>query len=202
MHTVNILKHLVENHLTFTYLLIFLITIFEGEIIAISAGILVLLGALNFWFSLILIFCGGMVKTVVGYFLGKFLHEKFNNNKFFEYIEKKVLHMMPHFKQKPFWSIFVSKFLMINHLVILFAGYKNVNFRKYLKAEISSTMFWAPGLMLLGYFFSYAAIRVSNEIWRFSLIVLVLIILFIIFEKLIGWLYEIFEEFYHNHNEE
>ena len=202
MHTVNILKHLVENYQVLVYFFIFLITIFEGEIIAISTGILVLLGALNFWLSLVIIFCGGMVKTIFGYFLGKLLHKKFNNNKFFQYIEKRVHHIMPHFEQKPFWSIFISKFLMINHLIILFAGYKNVNFRKYLKAEISSTIFWAPGLMLLGYFFSYAAIRVSNEIWRFLLIVLVLIILFIIFEKLIGWLYEIFEEFYHNHNEE
>jgi len=196
MHTVNILKNLVENHLVFTYFFIFFVTIFEGEIIAISAGILVLLGALNFWFSLIIIFCGGMVKTVFGYFLGKLLHKKFNNNKFFQYIEKRVFSIMPHFKAKPFWSIFISKFIMVNHLVIIFAGYKNVDFVKYLKAEISSTAFWAPGLMLLGYFFSYAAIRVSNEIWKFSLIVLILTILFIIFDKLIGWIYEIFEEFY------
>ena len=106
--------------------------------------------------------------------------------------------MMTHFEQKPFWSIFISKFIMMNHLVIIFAGYKNIDFKKYLKAEISSTVFWASGLMLLGYFFSYAAIRISDEIWRFSLIVLVLIILFIIFDRLLGWIYEIFEGFYNN----
>lgn len=196
MHTVNILKHLVENHLVLTYLLIFFITIVEGEIVTISAGILVLLGALNFWISLIVIFCGGMVKTIFGYSLGKFLYQKFNDHRFFQYVEKRVHGIMPHFEEKPFWSIFISKFVLINHLVIIFAGYKNINFRKYLEAEISSTLFWAPGLMLLGYFFSYTAISVSNEIWRFSLIVLVLIILFILFDKLVSWIYEIFEEFY------
>lgn len=202
MQTVNILRHLVENHLLLTYLLVFLITIVEGEIVSISAGILVLLGALNFWFALLVIFCGGMVKTNAGYFLGKFLYRKFNNNKFLRYVEKRVLSVMPHFKQKPFWSIFISKFIMMNHLVIIFAGYKNVDFKKYLKAEVSSTLFWAPGLMLLGYFFSYTAIRVSHEIWRFTLVVLVLIILFVIFDKLIGWLYKMFEEFYHQHDAE
>lgn len=198
MHTVNILTLAIENNLALAYFLIFFATIFEGEIVAIAAGIFVLLGALNFWVALLMIFGGGMIKTFLGYFLGKLLHRKFNNNKFFQYIEKKVLNIMPHFEQKPFWSIFISKFIMMNHLVILFAGYKNINFQKYLKAEISSTLFWAPGLMLLGYFFSYAAIRVSNEIWQFSLIVLILTILFILFDKLVGWLYQIFEEFYYD----
>ena len=197
MPTVDVLTDLIGNNLVLAYGLIFSATIFEGEIVAIMAGILVLLGALNFWTALLVIFLGGMVKTVGGYFLGKMLYKKLNN-RFFMYIEKRVLRMMPHFEQKPFWSIFISKFIMMNHLVIIFAGYKNIDFKKYLKAEISSTVFWAPGLMLLGYFFSYAAIRISDEIWRFSLIVLVLIILFIIFDRLLGWIYEIFEGFYNN----
>lgn len=196
MHTVNILKSLVENHLVLTYFLIFFITIFEGEIITISAGILVLLGALNFWIALAFILCGGMVKTVSGYFLGRLLHKKFKSHKFFVYIEKRILGVMPHFEKKPFWSIFISKFIMVNHLVIVFAGYKDIDFNKYLKAEICSTLFWAPGLMILGYFFSYAALTVSKDIWRFSVIVLVLFILFVLFDKLLGWLYIVFEEFY------
>ncbi|OGI94924.1 hypothetical protein A3A03_01075 [Candidatus Nomurabacteria bacterium RIFCSPLOWO2_01_FULL_40_18] len=196
MHTVNILKHLVENYLIFTYIVIFLITIFEGEVVAISAGILVLLGALNFWLCLIVILSGGMVKTFIGYFLGKFLHRKFNNHKFFQYIEKRVLSVMPHFERKPFWSIFISKFILINHLVIIFSGYKNINFKQYLRAEISSTLFWAPILIALGYFFSYTAISISRDIWKFSFIVLILIISFMALEKLISWIYEIFEEFY------
>ena len=200
MYTVNILRHLVENHLAFTYFLIFFFTIFEGEIVSISTGILVLLGALNPWFSLIVIFCGGMVKTVSGYFLGKILHKKFKSHKFFQYVEKRVFNIMPHFEEEPFWSIFISKFIMVNHLVIIFAGYKNIDFRKYLEAEICSTLFWAPGLMLLGYFFSYTAIGVSHEIWRFSLIVLILIVMFVIFDRLVGWLFGLFEEFYHHHD--
>lgn len=196
MYTVNILRHLVENNLAFTYLIIFLVTIFEGEIVSISAGILVLLGALNFWIALLVILCGGFVKTLSGYFLGKFLHKKFNSHKLFMHIERRVHNVMPHFQHRPFWSIFISKFIMMNHLVILFAGYKNINFSKYLRAEISSTLFWAPGLMLLGYFFSYTAIRVSHEIWRFSLIVVALIIAFFVIDKLVAAAYEVFEEYY------
>lgn len=196
MHTVNILNHFVENNLVFTYFLIFLITMIEGEVVVISSGILVFLGALNFWFSLLVIFCGGMAKTFLGYFLGKFLNRKFHHNKIFQYVDKRVHSIMPHFEERPFWSLFISKFIMMNHLVIIFAGYKNIEFKKYLKAEISSTIIWAPGLLLIGYLFSYTALRISNEVWRFSLIVLVLIILFIIIDKLVSWVYQIFEEFY------
>ena len=199
MDTVQTLGHVVENNFILAYLLIFFITIVEGEIIAISAGILILLGALNFWVCLLALFLGGMIKTFLGYFLGGFLHSKFSDFRFFRYIEKKVFAMMPNFEQKPFWSIFISKFLMINHLVIIFAGYKKINFRKYLKAEIFSTSIWAPSLLLLGYFFGYTAIRVSKEITDFSLVIIILLITFYLFDKLVSFLYDVFENFLNDH---
>ena len=125
---------------------------------------------------------------------------RWGDHRFLQYIEKRILIVMPHFKQHPFWSIFISKFIMVNHLVILFAGYKNISFKRYLKAEVLSTLFWVPGLMTLGYFFSYAALQVSRDIWRFSVIMLVLFILFLFFDKLVRYLYMLFEEF-HDHND-
>lgn len=104
---------------------------------------------------------------------------------------------MPNFEQKPFWSIFISKFIEgANHIVIIFSGYKKIDYKKYLRAEIISTLIWAPLLLSLGYFFGYTALNISKEIWRFSLIILILMILFFLVDKLIGWIYEIFEEFY------
>jgi len=105
--------------------------------------------------------------------------------------------IMPRFDQKPFWSIFISKFIMgANHVVIIFSGYMKIDYKKYLKAEFFSTIVWAPLLLSLGYFFGYTALNVSREIWRFSLVVLLLIIGYILLDKFIGWLYELFEEFY------
>lgn len=197
MHTVKLLTNLVEHHQVLVYALIFIGLVFEGEFILITTGILAHLGALNFWFALIFILIGGICKTFLGYFIGLMIHKKWNGTNFMKYIEKKVFIVMPRFNQKPFWSIFISKFIMgANHVVIIFAGYMKINYKKYLKAELSSTAIWAPLLLSLGYFFGYTALNVSKEIWRFSLIVLILIIGFIILDKFIGWLYEIFEEFY------
>jgi len=75
MHTVNLLISLVEHHQVLAYVIIFLGLIFEGEIIAISVGILAHLGALNFWFSIFFILVGAISKTLIFYELGEFLYK-------------------------------------------------------------------------------------------------------------------------------
>ncbi len=106
---------------------------------------------------------------------------------------------MPHFEEKPFWSIFISKFLMVNHIVIIFAGYKKINFKKYLQAEIFSTTIWAASLLLLGYFFSYTAFRISTRLSEFLLIVFLFIAGFFLLEKIVSMLYNVFEDLFHEH---
>ncbi len=201
MHTVNILRHLIENYQIWVYVFIFCGIIFEGELILISSGIFLHLGALSFCYTLLFIVLGLLLKTYLGYYLGTVLHRKWNHTKFLKHIEARVSKIMPHFKEKPFWSIFISKFIMgANNIVILFSGFHKVDFKKYMKAEISSSILWVPLLLSLGYFFSYTAIRISHEIWRFSFIVLLLVIGFFMFDKLVSWIYEVFEEFHHSNS--
>lgn len=199
MHTVKILIHLIENYQILVYLFIFLGLIIEGEFILISTGILIHLGALSLLPVFVCVLFGLLFKTFGGYYTGSFIHRKWNHTKFITYVERRVSSTMPHFKEKPFWSIFISKFIMgVNNVVIIFSGYHKINFRKYFEAEALSTIIWAPLLVSLGYFFSYTALGVSREIWRFSFVVLVLIIIFISIDKLISAAYKIFEEFHAN----
>ncbi len=201
MHTVQILNHLVGSHQVLAYLIIFLGLVFEGEIVLITTGVLASLGALDFWWALFFILSGGVVKTLCGYYLGGLLHKKFNSHSFFLYLERRVLFFMPRFKQKPFWSIFISKFVMgINYLVIIFSGYHKINFKTFLKAEFLSTIIWAPSLLTLGYFFSQTALSYTKEISRFSFIVFVLVIVFLLFDKVMASFYGIFEYFKNGFN--
>ncbi|MEK7459901.1 MAG: VTT domain-containing protein, partial [Patescibacteria group bacterium] len=196
MHVANILNNIVENHQIFAYVVIFLGLIFEGEIILISAGILAHLGALDFGITLFFVLFGGLVKTLLFYRLGEFIHKKWNHTKLMKYIEERVFNFMPHFDKKPFWSIFISKFIMgVNYLVIIFSGYKKIDYKTYLKAEFFSTIIWAPLLLTLGYFFSYTALNISKEISRFFLIIIILIIGFVLFDKLLAFVYKMFEKF-------
>lgn len=202
MHTIQLLTGLVEQHQFLAYALIYIGLVFEGEITVISAGVLAHLGALNFWTALLFIFLGGLTKTFLGYAAGKYLFNKFNHNVFFRFIKRRVKYFLPGFKHHPFWSIFISKFIMgANNFVILYSGFERINYRKFLKAELWATVLWAPGLIILGYFFSYTALQVSREIWLFSTIVLVLFILYFIFDRMFSWLYGLFEEFHQNNQE-
>ncbi len=188
---------MVEHHQILTYAIIYLGLVFEGEVVVISAGVLAHLGALNVYIVLIFILLGALSKTFVGYELGKFLHTKFQEHAFFRYIRKRVYGVLPRFKTRPFWSIFASKFIWgANNVAILFSGYERISYKKFLKAEIFATMIWAPLLLFLGYVFSYAALNVSREIWKFLAVVLVLYIAFFLFDKLVGWIFELFEEYY------
>ena len=194
MHTVKLLTNLVEHHQILTYGVIFLGLVFEGEVILIFTGVLASLGALHFWVALLFILAGGVTKTFLGYYFGKFLYNKYNHNKFFTYIERRVLRIMPRFNQRPFWSIFFSKFIMgVNYFVIIFSGFERIAIKTYLKAELISTAIWAPSLLCLGYFFSYMALNISKEISKFSLVIVLCVVGYILLDKFIGFLYWLFE---------
>lgn len=196
MHTVKFLSTLIEHHQIVAYAFIFLGLIFEGEIVVITTGVLSYLGVLDFWLSLTLIFSGSFVKTFALYYLGEFFGKKFGHHKFFQYIERRVQYFMPRFKQNPFWSIFVSKFIMgTNYIVILFSGFSKIKFKTFLRAEIISTIIWAPLLLSLGFFFSETALSYSREIGRFSLIIVSLLMIFLFFDKLVATSYRVFEFF-------
>jgi len=197
MHTVKLITHLVENNQVLAYFVIFLGLIFEGEFILLTTGVLAYLGGLDFGFALLFVLCGGVGKTLLGYYIGEVIHKRWRDTKFVKYLEHRVTDVMPNFSHKPFWSIFISKFIMgVNHLVIIFSGFKKINYKTYIKAEFISTAIWAPLLLSLGYFFGYTALSVSREVWRFSLIVLIFIIGFLILDKLFAFIYRVFEEFY------
>ena len=194
MHTVKLLTTLIEHHAVLAYGIIFLGLIFEGEVVVIATGVLAYLGALDFWLALIFIFAGSFVKTFVLYYIGERINEKFGYNKFFKYIEKRVFYFMPRFKEKPFWSIFLSKFIMgTNYIVMLFSGYNKISLKTYIKAEIIATIIWAPALLSLGFFFSQTAISISKEISKFSFVIFILIAVFLLFDKIASSFYRMFQ---------
>ncbi|MCX6755171.1 MAG: hypothetical protein NT068_01335 [Candidatus Nomurabacteria bacterium] len=201
MHTVNFLQHFIIGHEFLAYAIIFFGILLEGEFFVISSGILLFIGVLNIYIISVIILFGLLGKTFLGYYIGFLINKKWENTKFIKYLEHRVLDVMPRFNERPFWSIFLSKFILgVNHIVIIFSGFKRIPLKIYLKAEFITTLIWGPGFLAIGYFFGYTALNISHEIWRFLLTVLILVISFIAFDRLIAWLYEIFEEFF-NGNE-
>ncbi len=196
MHLIPALAHFVDTHIILASAVIFFAAVFEGEFVTLFTGILTHLRIIPLPLALILITTSAIAKTFAGYYLGVFLARRFSKNGAFKYIERRVLYFLPRFRERPFWSIFISKFIYgVNNLALIFAGFTRARFAQYFKAEMASSAIWFPALFCLGYFASYAALGVGGNIRSFSLKILLFVIGFMIIQKILNLLFELFEEY-------
>jgi membrane protein DedA with SNARE-associated domain len=194
MITLNLIRHFVELHAAYAYLLIILGVIIEGEIVVILAGIFADLGSLNFIVALIVVIIGGVIKSILGYSIGLYLRREHSERKFMKQAEYRVHYFLPRFAERPFWSIFISRFLILGlyWFALLYAGYKKIELKMFIKAEAASLAIWSVTMLSLGFFFSFAALAISRDIRNFLLIILGCFIAFFIVEKIIAFIIELF----------
>ena len=177
------------------YLVIFLGVILEGEIVVIFAGIFSYLGSLNPFVALLFVILGGVVKSFLGYSFGLYLSKSHSENLFLKKMERRISYFLPKFTEKPFWSIFISRFFIlgIGWFTLIYSGYKRIPINIYMKAEGYSLAIWSVGVIAIGHFFGYTALSINHDVRNFLLVILFGFILFFIFEKIIAFLIELFE---------
>ncbi len=184
----------VQNHQLWGYIVVFIGVLIEGEITLIIAGILAHIGAFTFGEAYIVALVGGMSKTLLGYKIGRVLRKKYSKSRIFRYIVRKVRMLLPKFDEKPFWSVFISKFIFgLNNFVLIYSGFIKVRRSTYIKAEIISNSVWSFLALGLGYIFSIAALEISHDIRKFMLLFLAFLISFIILQKIMQFFIELFE---------
>ncbi len=194
MNTFEALASFVLNYQVPAYFLVFFGIVIEGELVLVLTGIFLYLGVMDPLFSIPVAFLGAMAKTLLGYKIGSYLSSIYPENKLMGFFERKVLFFLPSFKEKPFWSIFVSKFIYgVNHLTLVFSGYLKIDFKKYFKAEFYSSIVWVLGMILVGFMFGFAALNITKDIKKFFLIAFIFFAIFIFFQKIIKFIYEIWK---------
>jgi membrane protein DedA with SNARE-associated domain len=195
MPTISYIQHFTASHVEIIYLLIVLGVIVEGEIIVIIAGILAHLGSVNVYLALLATIVGGGIKSILGYSIGYYLQKNHSDKKLVFQTENRINYFLPNFLNRPFISLFLSRFLILGiyWFALIYAGYKKIHIRTFIKAEISSLVVWALVMLSLGYFFSYTALSISRDIRNFLGIILIFFIMFFILEKVIAFIIELFE---------
>lgn len=179
----------VEAHRFIGYAILFVGMLLEGETILIGAGILIYLKAFDPFDTFMIAISGVIVGDFLWYYLGMFLHKRYAENKMIVYAKKNILRLLPNFEQKPFWSIFASKFIYgLNHSALVFSGFLKINLTLFAKAEILASIMWTIGNLILGYMMSYAAINITHNIKFFGVIIVSLILVFIGVQRLITYL--------------
>jgi len=192
--SIGAIRHFIEIHAIIVYFIIFLGVIIEGEIVVIFAGIFSYLGSINILISFVAVVLGGITKSFLGYSIGFYLNRFHSHKPLMRNIEKRVSYFLPRLKDRPFWSIFMSRFFIlgIGWFTVLFSGYKKIPLRIYVKAEAFSLLLWSIGVLALGYFFSYTALSISRDIRHVLIMILVFFIVFFILEKMIAFVFELF----------
>lgn len=193
MITINFLRHFVEAHSDIAYLLIVLGVIIEGEIVVVIAGIFAHLGSLNIFIAFIATMIGGGVKSILGYSFGYYLQNNHSGRPIVAQSERRVNYFLPRFSERPFWSVFLSRFLILGFhwFSLLFAGYKKIKVRVFAEAELASLMVWSISVLALGYFFSYTALSISRDIRKFLIVIFILLLAFFVLEKIIAFIIEL-----------
>ena len=183
------------SHALLLYVTLFLGVVWEGELTLIIAGVLVTIGTFSLPITLAVALVAAVTKTLAGYKLGQYIGKKFPESSFLKFLERKVFYFLPRFREQPFWSIVVSKFIYgVNNVTLVFAGYVNADFSKYCLAEGISSFVWLGGMFALGYFFTGTALSISHNFRTFSLHIALFIIGFMIIQKIIGLVIEVVEE--------
>ncbi|MEI7689242.1 MAG: hypothetical protein WCI91_03610 [Candidatus Nomurabacteria bacterium] len=192
--SIGAIRHFIEIHAIIVYLVIFIGVIFEGEIMVIFAGIFSYLGSLHFLIALIAILFGGATKSFLGYTIGFYLNKHHSHRPIINKIERRISYFLPKFNERPFWSIFVSRFFIlgIGWFTIVFSGYRNIPLKLYIKAEGYSLALWSILMLSLGYFFGYTALSISRDIRNVLLMILTFFIVFFVIEKIIAFVVELF----------
>src|SRR3989344_8800351 len=181
----------VEIHRYTGYFILFLAMLLEGEIFLIIAGMLANLEAFDvgdvFWISLL----GVVLGNVLWYYLGSILKDKAFAQRTISWAERAITDFLPRFRERPFKSIFFSKFIYgANRATVIMSGVLKVKFELFLRAEFFASILWVSLYLAVGHIFGYAAVHITRNASRFALLIVVFVVAFILLQKLLTLYYE------------
>lgn len=181
----------IEVHRYLGYLFLFLMMMLEGEVFLVVSATLAHLGAFRLWEVFVVAFAGVVLGNILWYYLGMMVGTYGIAKKLIARAERAVDYFLPHFREKPSSSIFISKFIYgVNHAVVFMSGVLRIDFMFFLKAETLASVAWVVFHTTMGYLFGYAAIQITHKASLFVLILAAFVIGFILLQKLFTYIYE------------
>lgn len=192
--SIDVFVQLVQDHRFWGYTILFVAMVFEGEVFLIIAGMLASLKAFDTGDVLWISFTGVVLGNVMWYQIGARLKDARFIRKILKGAEKIMIFFMPNFREKPFKSIFFSKFIYTaNRPTVIMSGVLHVPFKLFFKAELLASIIWVILYLEVGYFFGQAAVSMTRKISHLALLALGFMVAFILIQKLITHQYERYE---------
>lgn len=170
------LQHLIQLITHYRYVVLFPIVLIEGPIISIVSGFLVSLHQLGLVATYMVLVCGDVLGDVLYFLAGRsgrlrFLPHRAKNNSRLKKLES-------HFKENAGRTLLVAKFTyFFGAVTIIAAALAKTPFKKFLLYCIIGTVIKTALLMLIGYYFGSAYIKIAHYLGDVSVLIIMLLLI-------------------------
>jgi len=170
----------------FNYWVLFVWSVFEGEIGLTLGGVFAKKGKLVFEYVFLISMSGAMIGDIVVFSIGYLSKSK--AEKLLKNYEDKVKSIENWFKKYGSFIIVFERFIYGTHIpALLMLGISKFNFFKFLILDIIGVALWALSFTSLGYYFGENALDVLIFIQNHIFAILFLLLFAIIIKKGIKW---------------
>ena len=151
-----ITHYLIEH---FSYWILFIWSLFEGEIGLTLGGFLSKEGDLLFSKVVIIAIIGAFISDITVFFIGKYANTKIE--KWLKNYKNRLRLIKIWFRKNVVWLILFERFIYGTHIPsLLFIGMSGYSFWKFLIFDIIGIIIWAITFTTLGYYFGERVIDV------------------------------------------
>jgi len=167
---------------------IFLLMIFLGEELLLIVGALARFGFIDFWDAVFFALLGTFFGDIFWYQLGKRYGENFvlKYGRFFFITPDRFKKLTKLINRRGGLFIFLSKFMYnLNHISLIAAGAIKFNFRKFIRYQIFVSISWVLAFISLGFFFANNLAGLQHDVKVFAVVLVLVFVGFILFEKYI-----------------
>ena len=165
------------------YPVMLFLMILEGPITTIVSAFLASMGYFNIFIVFGLSVAGDVIGDILLYYIGYFGGQKIlpKVEKFLKISQSIVEKLKRKFHENSGRIIFYVKSTTgLSYITFITAGTLKVPISKFVKFSILGGLIWSSFLVIMGYFFGYAADKISEYIKYAGLIILIIAVFFFI----------------------
>jgi len=159
------LDHIIPWFLQYKYLIIFPIAVIEGPIITIISGFLSSIGQLNIAIAYVVILVGDLFGDLLYFLLGKYGRERVvgKYGKYIGITMERISKLEKHFELHSNKTLLIAKFAHgAGSIALVAAGIAKVPYKKLISINFFPTVLKSALLMLIGYYFGKAFLRINT----------------------------------------
>lgn len=166
---------LIYSH--FSYPILFIWSLLEGETGLVLGGFLSKQGKFDFYSVVLIAFCGAAISDTLLYFLGRYYQSKANH--FLLKNQSQVNKINRWILRYGGWVVVFDRFIYGTHIpAILLIGMAKYDFKKFLLLEFLGLGLWSLAFTSLGFIFGKEIINIIQLVQHNLLSLILLIILF------------------------